>query len=105
MTKTGDEEWYINAVDDSTNVNSDITVKKSRLSSQPWSYVTLEVYDVISCDQYPAAGTPIPYTELKLYLNGQNVDPTWEIGTDGQDPPICDSSIKIVDDNTVTITF
>ena len=105
MTKTGDEEWYINAVDDSTNVNSDITVSKSRLETQPWSYVTLEVYSVYSCNQFPTQGTPIPYTQLKLYLEGQETDPTWQIGTDGQSPPVCNSSITIVDENTVTITF
>ena len=105
MTKTGDEEWYIAAIDESTNVNSDITVSKSRLSTQPWSYVTLEVYDVFECDQYPTIGTPIPYTQLKLYLNNEPTDPTWEIGTDGQNPPICSSNITIIDPNTVTITF
>ena len=105
MTKTGDDTWYINGVDLETNEDTPLTVTKTILNTQPWVYVTLEVYDVEDCDQYPVSGTEMPYTDLILYEDGKETTLDWTIGTDGQQPAICNASITIVDSSDVTITF
>ena len=105
MTRTGAETWFINGVDTKTNENATLTVTKPILKTQPWVYVTLEVYDVGSCNQYPPSGTEMPYSNLKLYLDGSQTPINWTVGTNGQNPPICDATIKVVDDADVTITF
>jgi len=105
MTKTGDDTWFINAVDLTSKVSSYISVTKSVLTSQPWIYVTLEVYDVFACEQYPEIGSQLPYTNLVLYEDGQIVSAQWQVGTDGQNPPICNATIEIVSDSAVTITW
>merc|ERR1712087_399182 len=105
MTKTGPETWFINGVDTRTRENASITVSKAILKTQPWLYVTLEVYDVETCDQYPPSGTPIPYTNLTLLEDGAQKNIEWTVGTNGQQPPICNSQIKVVNPETVTISF
>jgi len=95
MTKIGPDAWYINAVDTSTNVNTDLTVTRTILSSQPWIYVTLEVYDVGTCDQYPPAGSKFSYSKIQLFEDGKEVSPQWSVGTQGQTPPICNAQITI----------
>eukprot|EP01084_Bolivina_argentea_P133382 235392_1 len=105
MTRTGPETFFINGVDTRTNENATLTISKSLLSSQPWIYVTLEVYDVTSCDQYPKSGTPMPYTNLQLFESGRQSPITWTVGTNGQNPPVCGATIKVIDGTAVTITF
>ena len=106
MQKTGNDTWFINSIDQNTKENTSFSVKRSILSSQPWVYVTLEVYNIANCkDEYPPSGTTIPYTDLALGVNNQDATLDFTIGTDGQRPPVCDSSIKIDSTTAVTITF
>eukprot|EP00486_Rosalina_sp_Unknown_P001255 CAMPEP_0201566522 /NCGR_PEP_ID=MMETSP0190_2-20130828/6350_1 /ASSEMBLY_ACC=CAM_ASM_000263 /TAXON_ID=37353 /ORGANISM="Rosalina sp." /LENGTH=229 /DNA_ID=CAMNT_0047985359 /DNA_START=271 /DNA_END=960 /DNA_ORIENTATION=+ len=105
MTKTGTESWFINGVDTETNENATLTISRAILKTQPWVYVTLEVYDVTECDQYPPSGTEMPYTKLALYESGNEKTISWTVGTNGQSPPICDAKIEVVDAADVTITF
>jgi hypothetical protein len=105
MTKTGSDSWYINCLDTNSNQNNAITVTKSLLQTQPWIYVTLEVYGVRNCNEYPAKGTELKFTNLKLTENGSPASINWIVGTNGQQPPVCDSSIKVLSPTAVTITF
>ena len=106
MQKTGSETWFINSIDQNSNKNTSFSVTRSILSSQPWVYVTLEVYNINNCEkEYPAKGTTIPYTDLALGVNGENSKLDFVIGTDGQKPPVCNSSISIDSATAVTITF
>jgi len=105
MTKTGSETWFINSVDLRTKEDAPLTVSKSILKTQPWAYVTLEVYDVESCEQYPPSGTEMPYTNLTLFESGRKTKFEWKVGTNGQSPPICGATIKVLDAQDVTITF
>jgi len=103
MTKIGGDSWFIDSVDTSTNTHSSLTVTESILESQPWAYVTLEVYDIFACNEYPT--DTIPYSNLELYVLGKQVSPAWVIGTNGQVPPICNSSISLASPYAVTIHF
>merc|ERR1712228_781847 len=108
MTQTGEDQWFINSVDmtsTATRNNTSLIVSKSILKSQPWAYVTLEVYDVESCEQYPPSGTQMNYTNMQLYKGKDDISINFVIGTDGQSPPICDASISIPKSNDVSITF
>jgi len=103
MTKLDSDTWFIDTVDTSTNDHTSITVSRSILVTQPWAYVTLEVYDIFSCDNYPTGS--IPYTDLQIFALDKLITPQWEIGKAGQNPPICDSSIVVKDAATVSIAF
>jgi len=105
MTLLSTGTWYINGVDLQSGVQSPLTISRSLLDSQPWTYVTLEVYDVDDCGQYPPSGTPIPFSKLQLFLSGKEVTPQWSVGVQGQQPPVCSSSITVSDPATVTIYF
>ena len=105
MTKTGSDSWFINGVDLETNENATLSITRAILKTQPWVYVTLEVYDVTSCEQYPPSGTEMPYTNLVLYESGNEKPISWTVGTDGQSPPVCDAKIAVKDASDVTITF
>ena len=41
----------------------------------------------------------------KNVKGGMEVNADWEVGTDGQNPPICDAKIEIKNANAVTITW
>lgn len=106
MTKLNDNgTWFINTVDVTTGTQTPLTITRSLLTRQPWTYVTLEVYEVEDCGQYPPSGTELKFTKLSLTANGKQVTPQWTVGTDGQDPPVCGSSIDILSPTDVTITF
>jgi len=103
MTMTGSDTWYIDSVDTSNNIHANLSISRSILTSQPWAYVTLEVYDIYSCTNYPK--DVIPYTNLQIFVNKKVVTPQWEVGKSGQVPPICNSSVSIADPGDVTIDF
>lgn len=105
MTRLGPDSWYIDTVDLKSGTHSNMTITRSILKSQPWAYVTLEVYDVSDCEQFPPAGTKMPYTELELVV-GDKLQPfKWQVGTAGQKPPTCGASIDILSPSEVTITW
>eukprot|EP01083_Nonionella_stella_P285366 971313_1 len=106
MQKTSTETWFVNSIDVNTAKNTSFSIKRSILQSQPWVYVTLEVYNIGNCEnEYPPKGTTIPYTKLSLTENNTPAKLNFQIGTNGQKPPVCDSKIAINDATSVTITF
>jgi hypothetical protein len=105
MTWVADSTWFIDSVNQANNKHSSLTVHRQLLKTQPWTYVTLEVYDVDTCLQYPPEGTQLPYTKLQLFVGGAEQQADWSVGTQGQTPPICGASIEIESPDAVTITF
>ena len=89
MTQIGSENWYINCLNTNSKKNSDMTIDRSILKTQPWIYVTLEVYQTYNCNEYPPKGTAVPFTNLKLYENGQ-VTPPFDVF-----PPLTDINPKL----------
>ncbi|KJE91776.1 hypothetical protein CAOG_002865 [Capsaspora owczarzaki ATCC 30864] len=106
MTRTGPESWYINSLDQTLNQKTDITVTKSLLTTQPWIYNTLEVYELSKCTHFPAApNNVLNFRNLALYVSGQLTSANWQIGTDGQNPPLCSAVAKINSPVSVDIVF
>merc|ERR1712154_686526 len=106
MQKVGSDSWFINSIDSTLNQSTSFTVSRSILNSQPWVYVTLEVYNIDNCEeQYPPKGSNVPYTHLVLQVNKQNTTIDWAAGRDGQNPPICNAKISTYSATSVTISF
>ena len=106
MQKVGTDAWFINSIDSTTKQNTSFVVSRSILNSQPWVYVTLEVYNIDDCEeQYPPKGTSIAYTDLVLQINKQNRSIGWTEGRDGQSSPVCDAKVGTFSANSVTISF
>ena len=88
--------WYIDSVDVKSGKHTDFTVSRSILSSQPWLYVTLEVYDIWECNEYPL-GSSIPYNNLYV-TEGDNNKPflfDWSIEHNAVTLPICNESMTV----------
>jgi len=102
MTRLSSTSWYIAGVT-SGGVSTDITVTRNRLVSQSWAYCTLEIYDITSCTQLPAAPATQSYTQLSLTANGQTITPSWT--TLSQPNQQCGTSMSVVNASTVILTF
>jgi hypothetical protein len=105
MTSTDDSKWYVNAVGKSNARNSSIVIDRPRLHQQPFAFVTLEAYYVDDPGQCPGPGSHSDFTEIKLLVDGAPQTPQWQIGTNGQKPPMCNVKAKIIDGNDVSIVF
>lgn len=80
MTKTGPSSWFIGGTVKATGVSSTFTVTYDRLSSQPWAYCTLEVYEIDDCaGDFPPTSSPMKFTDM-LLLDSENkkVVPDWQ---------------------------
>jgi len=100
MTLTASSTWYINGLDTSINQKTDMSISRPRLKSQPWAYVTLEVYDLDECSDYPSQ--PVTFSKLQLFVN-QKLQPfNWT-------PVIADSScnqdVSVSNSSTVVISW
>eukprot|EP01113_Clastostelium_recurvatum_P000437 TRINITY_DN1018_c0_g1_i2.p1 TRINITY_DN1018_c0_g1~~TRINITY_DN1018_c0_g1_i2.p1 ORF type:complete len:310 (-),score=95.59 TRINITY_DN1018_c0_g1_i2:100-1029(-) len=101
MTKTGTDTWFVGSQIVSSKQTTNLSVTRPRLSSQPWAYCTLEVYDV-DCDWFPPASSPITFSNMVLGDASGSVTPKWDTHT-GDNP--CKTSIKVASPSEVTITF
>merc|ERR1712129_575882 len=106
MQKVGTDAWFINTIDATTKQNTSFVVSRSILGSQPWAYVTLEVYNIDNCEEeYPPKGTSIAYTDLVLQVDKRNTSIDWTEGRDGQSDPVCDAKVSTYSANSVKISF
>lgn len=80
-------------------------VKRDILKSQQWAYVALQVNHIENCDELPATGTIVPFTDIAVALNHVNQTVEWVEGRDGQNPPVCDVKISHVESDEVFIAF
>eukprot|EP00163_Fabomonas_tropica_P002818 TRINITY_DN1223_c0_g1_i1.p1 TRINITY_DN1223_c0_g1~~TRINITY_DN1223_c0_g1_i1.p1 ORF type:complete len:142 (+),score=58.87 TRINITY_DN1223_c0_g1_i1:955-1380(+) len=81
MTKTGDESWFIGSRIDSTGETTNVQVTKPRLAAQSWAFVTLEVYNLRSCKDFPQSNSPSKFTQIALADANGPVTPVWQSET------------------------
>jgi len=97
MVDTGDEKtgsWAIISNDTTANVATTLNIMTN--TTEPFAFVTLEVYTVSNCNEYPAGS--VEFTDLVF---DPSFTPTWtpEIQKD------CDESVTVGTDGSVTINF
>ena len=105
MNKIGIDSWYINTAQTSSGKNTSFTVKRDILRSQQWAYVALQANHIESCEDFPAAGTIVPFTNIAIASNHVNQTVEWVQGRDGQNPPVCDVKISHFEYDEVFIAF
>jgi hypothetical protein len=93
--------WFISSNDTTSGGSTYISVSKPNTKFEPWAFVTLEVYQVTDCSQYPTGAT-IPYTNLMIMSAKGKESPTWQTGANQK---ICKESISIISPSSVTISF
>jgi hypothetical protein len=96
-------KWIIQALDTTTGVNSTLIVNRQLGKIEPYAFVTLEVYDVTDCTQYPT--DPLLYTDLAIELCDTSCradQPKW--ATQSQQV-ICKEACTVNGPDSVTITF
>jgi len=96
MTIVG-AKWDIITVDVNTKVSTAIHVNPG--ASEMWAFVTLEVYNVNSCGDYPNGSTE--FKSLVMTSQGQRQTPNWSVSTQ----PGCNEAVKIVSTSDVKIKF
>jgi len=92
--------WTIVATDTTTAATTQLLVDKSLGKFEPYAFVTLEVYSVTDCNQYPT--DPLNYVNLEIDVNSQPVTPQWQTQSQQQ---ICSESIVVNSASSVTINF
>jgi len=103
MTRTGSDSWFIGGVISEKGINTNITVTKSRLTSQSWAYNTLECYSLSSCDYLPPHTSPQLYTKLEMGSGGQDITPDWKILQNRHN--YCNASMAVNAPDHVTLFF
>jgi len=102
MTMVDATSWYIGAIMEATGEVNGFTVSRPRLSVQNWAFVTLEVYDVFSCEDFPKQ-TSSDFTKILLLdENGHEIDAKWDQFVGSNE---CQSSLVVYDSATVSIDF
>jgi len=95
MNLNANSTWTITTATSSIQTTINVTPGASEL----YAFVTLEVYSVSKCGDYPT-GT-IPYTNLVVDVNGQVSTPSWSPTV----TPGCGENVATSNPSTVTITF
>jgi len=85
--------WVIQSIDQTTNTPT--TLKIATNTTEPYAFVTLEVYNVDSCQDYPT-GT-VPFTNLAF----DQFTPKWST----EATPGCGEKVSVGSPTAVTITF
>jgi len=94
------ENWTISALDVNSNVSTSMFVDKALGKIERWCFVTLEVYDVNGCKQYPTK--PLSYTGLSVAVSNAPVTPKW---TNTSQQQICKENCIINSPENITINF
>ena len=55
----------------------------------------------------PPSGSVVIFSQLSLQKNRENITIDWSVGTNGQNPAVCDAKVQDIsqDGTTVTIQF
>jgi len=94
--------WYIGAVMEATGEENSFIVSKPRLNVQNWAFVTLEVYDVFNCEDFPKQ-TSSDFTKISLLdENGNQINAKWDQFVGSNE---CQSNLVVYDSATVSINF
>jgi len=102
MTKpsASSSSWSIVATDTTSGVSTNLAVDKKLGEFEPYAFVTLEVYDVSDCTQYPT--NPLLYTDLIIQVSNQPVTPVWKAQSQ---QVICKESCTVNSATAITIAF
>jgi len=104
MTRTGVESYFINSVAVSSQKATGFTANHPTLTSQPWSYVTLECYGCSSCSTYPKQ--PVTFSRLALTgVGNQPVQANWQPNPKPAKDRKCAEAIKVMSPTDVVISF
>jgi len=102
MTIVDSDTWFIGSVVNNGQ-NNNLTVSRSRLVSQPWAYITLEIYNIFDCSWLPENGQSVNFTSLSVY--GADFSPItadWKT-FEGDNP--CGNAITVESPESITIFF
>jgi len=90
-------KWDIITTDATTRVSTAIHVNPQ--ASEMWAFVTLEVYNVQSCGDYPNGSTE--FKSLMLRSKNNRLTPSWSVATQ----PGCNEAVQIVNSADVKVKF
>lgn len=91
------QKWAIVTNDTTSGVTTSISV--STQVTEIDAFVTLEVYGVTACGDYPNGSDT--FSDLFITASGKQVTPRWVAQTE----PGCNESVKIVSPSTIIINF
>jgi len=103
MTKVNPTTWFIGGTNTRTSESTSFSVTKPRLSTQPWAYCTLELYNIPDCSTLPPSDSPLKFTQLELTDAHGKVTPQWQALNNQADH--CSSTVQVNGVDSVTITF
>jgi len=94
-------KWDIISQDTTTSQSVQITVKNALTLEEPWATVTLEVYNVYSCSNYPTQ--TVNFNELLVEEFGSTVeDASWQVGIY---QAVCKEQVSVVSSSEVDIIW
>ncbi len=77
MTQTAQDAWDVISVRTASGAATTLHTKgNSRLTNQPYAYVTLETYGANDCTYFPKV--PSAFVNMSMTNQGNNVIPKWE---------------------------
>jgi hypothetical protein len=95
MLMNANNTWTITAAAGATQT----TINVSPGAAELYVFVTLEVYSVTKCGDYPTGS--IPYTNLAVDVGGSSTSPSWSPTV----TPGCNEKVNTTNPSTVTIYF
>jgi hypothetical protein len=108
MSRVGADSWYIGCYGVSPSGQKSqetvTTIKsRTRLTSQPWAYNTLECYGCENCATYPTL--PTVFTKLQLTQGSDAVTPAWLVNPKPSSDMKCKEGVAVASPSTQTIYF
>jgi len=94
MMRNANRVWVIQSID--TNTNQMTTLNIATNTTEPWAFVTLEVYTVSSCNEYPTGS--VTFSNL-VFMPSQQ--PSWT----PQVSAGCNENVEVNSPVSVTIDF
>jgi len=98
MNQTSSGNWTISGYINNANPT---VLSVQNVNPQTMATVTLEAYSIISCGDYPAAGT-ITFTNMALEDQGSTVQPSWQPETQFTN---CNEQVTVQTPSQVTLTY
>jgi len=87
--------WTIQTIDMTAGQQTTLNIATN--TTEPWAFVTLEVYTVSTCLEYPTGS--VPFTNLMFTPTG--FSPSWNTEVS----PGCNENVQVNGPTSVTISF
>jgi hypothetical protein len=88
------QQWIIQTID--TTSNQITTLNIATNTTEPWAFVTLEVYSVNTCNEYPTGS--VTFDNLMF---SPTMQPNWDTSVS----PGCNENVNVNGPTSVTIDF